>query len=66
MENSKGELIGSYASVVVADFYEPCPVPLAGDVRVDVCHTKDGVDHELDELARGDRRVRPGGRGADA
>ena len=34
--NSKGEAVGTLASVAVADFTEACTVPITGDVRVDV------------------------------
>ena len=34
--NSKGDAIGTHSSVTVADFTEPCSVPISGDVRIDL------------------------------
>jgi len=49
IENSKGESIGTFSTVTVADFAEACPMPIIGDVRVDISHAKkedgDGLFH---------------------
>lgn len=45
--NSNGEAVGKRALVPVADFVEPCPLPIVGDVRIEVV-SKDGKkDDEL-------------------
>ena len=37
--NQKHEAVGTFASVTVAEFAEPCPLPILGDVRIDVGNT---------------------------
>ena len=45
IENSNGESVGTHSSVSVAEFHEPCPLPMVGDIRIDVGGVKDGEEH---------------------
>lgn len=59
--NSNGEEVGRRAAVPVADFIETCPLPICGDVRIEVASREEPLFHfwfHASMIGSGDRLVR--------